>query len=403
MFYRSKIVNMGVEVKLYPDKDIKDIIDCNIDNARFTWNKLLEEYNNTYNLFLQHGYSKLMCNWKTFNTLLNMLKKEYAFLKNSESSSLQQVYRDLIKAFMKFFEKKSGYPKFKSKKNPKKGFRIQNNNNNIKINKNTIHLPKIGTIHYKTSTKYKKLLKESKINNVTIKKDHEHYYAVFNIETEKKPLDYTFDSVGIDLGLRTLATLSNGLKITNLDTTKEDQMIGKYRRILSRKKHNSKRYKKTLKKLGKWINKKKNRIKDAYHKLSLYLVKNYDLITMEDLDIKEMFQDDTISSSLQKQGWARLVEMVKYKCEWYGKTFQQVSRWFASSKTCSKCGYYYHGLDRSETKWACPECNTKHDRDHNAAKNIDNEGIRLLRDEIMNLRDWGDSTVILLSWESISP
>ena len=215
---------------------MRDKFNQSLGNARFVWNNLLTEYQETFELFKQHGYTKLKCNQTTFNTMLTMLKKQYPFLYKSESSSLQQVYRDLLQAFNGFFKNTSNYPKLKSKKNPKKGFRIQNNNN-IKIINNTIVLPKLGEVHYRTSPQYKQLLKESKINNVTIKKEHNHYYAVFNIETEKQ----------IDLGIRTLATLSNGLKITNLDTTHEDKMIKKYHRILSRKKYNSKRYNKTLK------------------------------------------------------------------------------------------------------------------------------------------------------------
>ena len=146
----------------------------------------------------------------------------------------------------------------------------------------------------------------------------------------------TGEAVGIDLGIRTLATLSNGLKITNLDTTREDKMIKKYRRVLSRKKYNSNRYNKTLKTLGKWIQRKNNRIKDAYHKLSHYIVKNYDIICMETLDIKEIFQNTDLSSRLQSISWKKLVDMIKYKCEWYGKKFIQINRWFASSKNCSQ-------------------------------------------------------------------
>ena len=402
MFSEYNTVNKGIVVKLYPDESMEDKINQNINNARLTWNKLLEEYQETFELFKQQGYTKLQCNQKTFNTMLNMLKTQYPFLYESESSSLQQVYRDLITAFNRFFNNTSDYPRFKSKKNPKQSFRIQNNNN-IKIQDNTIVLPKLGKVHYRTSPQYKRLLKESKINNVTIKKEHGHFYAVFNIKTNVETMDYTYKSVGIDLGMRTLATLSNGLKITNLDTTHEEKMIKKYQKSLSRKKYNSNRYNKTLKKLGKWIQRKNNRIKDAYHKLSNYLVKTYDLICMETLDIREIFKKIDLSAKLQNISWYKLVEMIKYKCEWYDKIFVQISQWYPSSKNCNVCGYYNKDLG-DEKRWVCPHCKTQHDRDINAAKNIEQEGFRLLSEKNkMNLRDWGDSTVILLSWESTCP
>lgn len=281
------MVNKGLEVRLYPDEDMVGELNLNIGNARFAWNHLLDEYQKTYMLFKQHGYNRLKCNWTTFNTMLNMLKKAYEFLYLSESSSLQQVYRDLINAFNKFFNEGTGYPRFKSKKHHKQSFRIQNNNN-IKIKDNTIVLPKIGAIYYRTSKEYKQLLNsdEIKINNVTIKKHNGKYYAAFNIEVPVESFEKTLNSVGIDLGLKTLATLSNGLKITNLDLSYEEQMIKKYQRILSRRKYNSKRYRKIQKTYWKWIDKKNNKIRDTYHKLSHNIVKFYDVIGMEDLDIK---------------------------------------------------------------------------------------------------------------------
>lgn len=137
MYSDVKVVNKDVKVKLYPDDDIKQHIHQNIRNARFVRNKLLKEYQDTFALFKQYSYHKLQCNQRTFNTMLRILKKEYSFLYESESSSLQQEYRDLIKSFKSFFKEISGYPKYKSKRNLKQGFRIQNNNN-IKINNNTI-------------------------------------------------------------------------------------------------------------------------------------------------------------------------------------------------------------------------------------------------------------------------
>ena len=396
-----KCVNLGLKVRLYPDEDIMSKINQNIGNSRFTWNKLLECYQETYKLFKFHGYTKLKCNMTTFNAMLNMLKKEHYFLYLSESSSLQQVYRDLIHAYNKFFSGEGGYPRFKSKKHDKQSFRIQNNGN-IKINDNTIVLPKLGKIYYRTSKKYHEKLKNVKINNVTIKLENGKYYAVFNIKTEISEFSKTNKAVGIDLGMRKLSTLDNGLKIANLDVTYEENMIKKYQKRLSRQKYNSNRYKDTLKTYRKWIDKKKNRINDYYHKITTHIVKKYDIIILEDLNIKEMFQNIYNSRKLQRIGWKKFVEMIKYKAEIYGKTFRQVNKWYPSSKICSHCGYYNKDL-KYETEWKCPQCQKIHDRDINAAKNILKQGLTDLINETMNLWNRGDSTVILLSWESISP
>ncbi|WP_407414140.1 RNA-guided endonuclease InsQ/TnpB family protein [Methanobrevibacter sp.] len=390
-----KVVNKGLEVRLYPDEDMVQVLEQNIGNARFTWNRLLDGYQKTYSLFKQHGYTTLKCNMATFNTMLNMLKKEYSFLRLSESSSLQQVFRDLINSFNKFFKKGSGYPRFKSKRNPKQSFRIQNNNN-IKFKNNVVVFPKIGPIYFRTSKEYKKILNsnDTKINNVTIKRHNGKYYAVFNVETPIEMFDKTFESVGIDLGLRTLATLSNELKKAKIDVTHENEMIKKYQRKLARKKPGSKRYKKTQQTYWKWQDKKTNKIKDAQHKISHNLAKYYDLICMENLDIKKMFENKNISNSLQNTGLASLVDKIKYKCQWNDKEFIQISRWFPSSKKCHNCGYIHHNL-KDEKTWNCPKCGKHHDRDINASKNILQEGTRILREKIMNLWYRGDSTVIL--------
>ena len=117
-----KLVNKGIIVRIYPDDDMKEAIHQNIGNARFIWNHLLGEYLLLYQLFQQHGYDKLKCNWNTFNALLKMLMAEYPFLKKSESSSRQQVYIDLIHAFNNHFNQKAGKPRFKSKKHHKQSF-----------------------------------------------------------------------------------------------------------------------------------------------------------------------------------------------------------------------------------------------------------------------------------------
>ena len=397
-----KCVNQGLKVRLYPDEDMLTKISQNIGNARFTWNKLLENYQNTYKIFKLNGYSKLKCNMATFNTMLNMLKKEHDFLYLSESSSLQQVFRDLINAFNKFFNGEGGYPRFKSKKHDKHACRIQNNHN-IKINDNTIVLPKLGEVYYRTSKKYREKLKNAKINNVTIKIENGKYYAVFNIETETPDFPKTHKFVGIDLGMKTLATLDNGLKIANLDVTYEESMIKKYQKRLSNKEYQSNHYKDTQKTYWKWVDRKKNKINDYYHKITTEIVKKYDIIILEDLNIKGMFQNPHSSRKLQRIGWKKFVEMLKYKARIYGKTFRQVSRWYPSSKNCSNCGYYNKDLKLEQTQWKCPQCQKTHDRDINAGKNILKQGLIDLIDETMNLWDRGDSTVILLSWESTSP
>ena len=159
MAFLSNVVNKGLKLSIFPDEDMTHVLEQNMGNARFIWNNLLGMYINLYMLFSFHGYP-LYPNIRNFNAMLKMLKEENAFLREGESTSQQQVFRDLVKAFNKFFKEGSGYPKFKSKKNPKQSFRIQKNGNNIIITNRRIRLAKLGFVHYRTSTQYKKLLKK---------------------------------------------------------------------------------------------------------------------------------------------------------------------------------------------------------------------------------------------------
>lgn len=182
VFIVVKSVNMNLKVSIFPDDDMIQVLEQNIGNNRFVWNNVLSRYNDLYKLFKSHGYP-LNPNITTLNTILNMLKKENSFLREGESTSQQQTCRDLNKAFTRFFKNKSAYPRFKSRKSDKKSFRIAKNGNNIKISNRRIKLPKIGHIHYRTSKKYKKLLKTSKIYSTTIKRENGKYYAIINIKT----------------------------------------------------------------------------------------------------------------------------------------------------------------------------------------------------------------------------
>ena len=365
----SKVVNMGLKLEILPDDAMIRVLEQNMGNARFIWNNLLNTYNNLYMLFSFHGYP-LNPNIGNFNAMLKMLKQEYPFLREGESTSQQQVFRDLNKAFNKFFKEGAGYPRFKSKRNPKQSFRIQKNGNNIKITNRRIRLAKLGYVHYRTSTRYKKLLKTSKINNVTVKRENGKYYAIVNITTTVEELSKTGRDIGIDLGLKSLATLSNGQEIANLDLTREDAMIRKYQKKLSRQKYQGKNYQKTLKKYYKWQNKKINKINNAYHQISKYLVETYDLIAMETLNIQGWFKNKKWAPKLQKISLYKLIRMIKYKSDWYGKEFIQIDRFHPSSKKCCICGYTKHDLTLDIREWTCPICEKPHQRDINAALNI---------------------------------
>ena len=176
-------VTKSLKVRLYPNKKQKKSFDQNIANRGFIWNRLLEKCK----------YEDVEPTVQNLNKIVMELKEEYPFVGESESSSRQQVYRDLIQAFKKHKNEGAGYPKFKTQKNPNNSFRIQCTNNNIHLNerKNRIQVPTIGKVKFKTSKEYKQLLSESKINNMTIKYENGIYTASINIDTQHKILKKT--------------------------------------------------------------------------------------------------------------------------------------------------------------------------------------------------------------------
>ncbi|MBQ6629645.1 MAG: transposase [Methanobrevibacter sp.] len=369
-------VTEAVRIRLYPTREQKKKINQNIGNRGFIWNKMLGKIK----------YENVKPTQKNLNKILNELKIEYSFLEKSESSSRQQVFIDLIKAYNKHKKEKNvGFPKFKSEENPNISFRIQANNNNIRLNerKNRIQVPTIGKIKFKTSEEHKQKIQESKINNMTIKLENGIYYGILNLNTKFKPMKHKYRAVGIDIGIRRPLTCSDGLKIEELDLTKEEQNIKYYQREMSKKEPGSRRYLIAQQKYGKAMNRKINKKNDQYHKITRNIVKNNQVIALETLSIKGWFKNKRWAPKLQKISLYEIMRQLKYKSERNNRKLIQVGRFFPSSQKCSNCGYQYFDLRLGEEEWICPQCGKHHDRDLNASINIKNEGLRLILDEII--------------------
>ncbi len=369
-------VTEAVRIRLYPTREQKKKINQNIGNRGFIWNKMLGKIK----------YENVKPTQKNLNKILNELKIEYSFLEKSESSSRQQVFIDIIKAYNKHKKEKNvGFPKFKSEENPNISFRIQANNNNIRLNerKNRIQVPTIGKIKFKTSEEHKQKIQESKINNLTIKLENGIYYGILNLNTKYKPMKHKYRAVGIDIGIRRPLTCSDGLKIEELDLTKEEQNIKYYQREMSKKEPGSRRYLIAQQKYGKAMNRKINKKNDQYHKITRNIVKNNQVIALETLSIKGWFKNKRWAPKLQRISLYEIMRQLKYKSERNNRKLIQVGRFFPSSQKCSNCGYQYFDLRLGEEEWICPQCGKHHDRDLNASINIKNEGLRLILDEII--------------------
>lgn len=370
-------VQKGIRVRLYPTEEQEVLINKTIGCCRFVYNQTLADCKQSYEQ-TQHFPSK---NKRITN--LVPLKEENAFLKEVDSTALQQSIRDLNSGMDNFFKTRShfGFSKFKSKHDLKQSYCTPYNGGNADVLDNKhIKLPKLG----KVKTKRFDMPAVYKIFNITVEKTAtEKYYASICIETEVQPLSKTGKQVGVDLGLIDLLIGSDGIRFerpkfnyANKDKLAEEQCkLSKMRTKLERANANldeCKNYQKQKHKVAKLHEHITNCAKDFNHKLSRKLVEEYDFIAMEDLNVSGLLKNHYIAYSIADVRWSQLVNFIKYKCQWYDKKFVQVDQFFASSKICSCCGTVHKNIVNSLSvrEWTCPDCGTLHDRDVNAVRNI---------------------------------
>ena len=370
-------VQKGIRVRLYPTEEQEVLINKTIGCCRFVSNQTLADCKQSYEQ-TQHFPSK---NKRITN--LVPLKEENEFLKEVDSTALQQSIRDLNSGMDNFFKNRShfGFPKFKSKHDLKQSYRTPYNGGNADVLDNKhIKLPKLG----KVKTKRFDIPAVHKIFNITVEKTATgKYYASICIETEVQPLSKAGKQVGFDLGLIDLLIGSDGIRFerpkfnyVNKDKLAEEQCkLSKMRTKLERANANldeCKNYQKQKHKVAKLHEHITNCAKDFNHKLSRKLVEEYDFIAMEDLNVSGLLKNHYMAYSIADVRWSQLVNFIKYKCQWYDKKFVQVDQFFASSKICSCCGTVHKNIVNSLSvrEWICPDCGTLHDRDVNAARNI---------------------------------
>ena len=309
---------------------------------------------------------------------LTTLKKELEWLKEPDKDSLQKALKDLDMAYQKFFKEHTGYPKFKSKKNRYKSYRTSRVNNNIRFENKHIRLPKIGLVKVRD-----KQMPQGRILNATISQEpNEHYYCSLcctDIEFEQYPK--TNKNIGIDLGLVDFAILSDGIKIENPQFYEQsEKKIAKLQRELSRKTIGSARWEKARLKVAKLQKHITNQRNDFLQKLTTIIVSSYDVIAIEDLNVKEMKETDSKirNKRVGDVSWSEFRRMLTYKSQWYGKELSVIGRYYPSSQICHVCGHRDGKKSEDIRSWICPNCNSELDRDINAAINILNEGLRLL-------------------------
>ncbi len=311
-------------------------------------------------------------------TQLPKLKNKYEWLSEIGSQSLQQSILNLDRAYTSFFRSGTGFPKFKSRKYARKSFIVPITNNNIKLNYETKRLviPKFRTgIKCIFDREAQGTLKQA-----TVSQDRDgKYYVSILVEVNKdlptKPEEKKSKAIGMDFGVKTFLTLNNGEKIENPKVLKQSSYkLAKHQQDLELLTKGSTTHISKQEQITKLHSKIARQRKDFLDKLSHKLTHDnqVETICIEDLSLKNMQTDNykATNNRIADYAWGKFVNMLQYKSDWYGKNFRKIGRFDPSSKMCSQCGYVNHSLTLDDREWTCPTCETQHDRDVNAAKNI---------------------------------
>ena len=314
-------------------------------------------------------------------------KKEFPFLKEVDSLALSNAQLNLDKAYKNFFRDKSvGFPRFKSKKNPVQSYTTNNQNGTVAlIDSKFIKIPKLKSlVRIKLHRQPKGMIKSATISRHASGK----YYISLLCKEEINELPKTNSAIGIDLGITDFAILSDGQKIDNHKfTSKMEKKLKREQRKLSKRAllaknkgiplSEAKNYQKQKREVARLHEKVMNQRTDFLNKLSTEIIKNHDIICIEDLNVKGMLRNNKLARSISNVSWSSFVAKLQYKADWYGREIIKVDQWFPSSQICSECGHKDGKKSLDIREWTCPICHTHHDRDINASINILTEGLRI--------------------------
>ena len=360
-----KTIKYTYKFRLDPTDDQIELLNKHFGSVRFVYNYFLnqrkEEYLNNKKSLNYYDQAKELTQLKK--------KEETKWLKEINSQTLQFSLNCLDLSYQGFFNKRTKFPNFKSKRS-KNSFAIPQF---VKVKNEKLFIPKFKGIKMIMEREIKGKIGKATISRTPTGK----YFVSILTEREYNPVPNTTKKVGIDLGLKDFLVLSTGSKIKNGRFLKHyEKNLKLNQKQLSRKTKGSNRYERQRLKVARIHEKISNSRMDLIHKTSLDLVKNFDVIYLEDLNIKGMVKNHKLAKSISDVSWGKFIEVLTYKANWNNKVVIHIDRFFPSSNTCNSCGWINNSLTLKNRSWTC-KCGKEVDRDLNAAKNILNEGLRL--------------------------
>ncbi len=353
----------AIKYRFYPTPDQESLLRKTLGCNRFVYNKCLDLKSTLYKTEKKNisGFDlmKKLTMWKA--------QPETAFLKEVSNVSMQQSIRNLEVAFENFYAKRASYPRFKKKSN---GGSFSLTTSGFRVKKEKLYIAKSKEpLKIRESWRVKP---SDKVSSVTIRltPSQKWYVSLLIKSDDDLTLSKTNKIIGLDVGITSLITDSDGNKYNSPDISKEYAKLKHLQKESSRKQLGSKNRFKANVKVARAYETISNKREDNLHKLTTKLVHENQVIVIEDLAVKNMIKNHKLARSISNASWCRFKQMLSYKCQWYGRELKLIDRFYPSSKTCNECGYVREHLALNARSWKCPRCGTVHDRDINAAKNI---------------------------------